>query len=186
MAELEQLRLAFGDDWQKVMARFYPLIMGRAFENAGVELGMGLAFDLDNPLVQETLKELGQQIRRVADTTIEEVQALVGRGAEEGWSNERLAQELAHLGEIRSKERALLIARTETAAAYSKGSLLAYQQSGVVGGVEWLATLDADTSAECRALHGTSRPPDGEFADGTLHPPRHPRCRCALVPIVER
>jgi SPP1 gp7 family putative phage head morphogenesis protein len=184
MPDMEQLRLDFGSDWAKVMARFYPLILGSAFENAGVELGMGLAFDLDNPLIQETLADLGLLIRRVADTTIEEVQALVGRGAAEGWSNERLAEELGKLAEIRSPERALLIARTETAAAYSRGSLLAYQQSGVVEQVEWLATLDADTSAECRALHGTRRPLDGEFADGTLHPPRHPRCRCALVPIV--
>jgi SPP1 gp7 family putative phage head morphogenesis protein len=184
VADFEQLRLAWGDEWASVMERFYPLLVEKAFGDAGIALGMSLAFTLDNPLIQEILGELAQQVRGVADTTIDEIQALVGRQAAEGWSVDQLASEIAKLGEIHSTERAQLIARTESAAAYSRGSLAAYKQSGVVEAVEWLAEMDDRTSPECRALHGKRRTLNETFDDGTSHPPRHPRCRCALVPIV--
>jgi SPP1 gp7 family putative phage head morphogenesis protein len=76
---------------------------------------------------------------------------------------------------------------TETATAYSMGSLLAYAQSGVVESVEWLATIDKQTCPDCRALDGETRAlADATFSDGTAHPPHHPRCRCALAPILKK
>lgn len=181
---VDQLGLDDGDVLATLLRRYYPLLLEQAYGDAADLLTVDLAFDLDNPLVQEVLGELAQQVRRVTDTTKDEIRALIGKQADEGWSIPELAAEIRKLGEIHSKQRATLIARTETAAAYSRGSLLAYQQSGVVAAVEWLATLDDLTSPECAALHGTQAPLGEAFADGTLHPPRHPRCRCTLVPVL--
>lgn len=184
MPTVDQLGLDDGTALATLVRRYYPLILEQAYSDANDVLGLDLAFDLANEQVQNVLGELAKLVTRVAETTKDEIAALIGKQAEEGWSIDRLADEIEALGEIHSKTRAVLIARTETAAAYSKGSLLAYQESGVVAQVEWLATLDDLTSPECAALHGTRAELGKAFRDGTLHPPRHPRCRCTLVPVL--
>lgn len=173
-----------GDDLIELVKRFYPLLIERAFGDAERELGVGIAFDLDMPQVQEVLDELARRVRSVADTTREQIRELVGRQAAEGWSVEQLADEIARLGEISSLTRAELIARTETAAAYSRGSLLAYLESGVVGEVEWLTAEDELTCDICAPLNGTRVKLGRVWPGGIEHPPAHPNCRCALVPIV--
>lgn len=183
--DVDSLPLDDGTAITRLMRRFYPLLLRQAFGDAGVTLGTAIAFDLDNPFVQEVLGELATQIRAIADTTKDEIRDLVGRQADEGWSLAELAAQIREHGETMSQTRSDLIARTETASAYSKGSLLAFEESGVVRAVEWLATLDDQTSPECEALHGTRAKLGDAFADGTLHPPRHPNCRCAIIPIVE-
>ena len=118
-------------------------------------------------------------------STRDQIRALVGRQASEGWSIAQLAKEIRTLGGIESRKRAVVIARTETASAYSRGSLLAYQESGVVEKVEWLATIDDATCPDCEGLHGTTAKLGKAFGDGTLFPPRHPNCRCSLAPVIE-
>lgn len=183
--DVDQLGLDLGPEVALLMRRYYPLLLRQAYAGAGEQLGVGIAFDVDNPFVQETLAELASLVTGVAETTRDEIRALVGKQAEEGWSVAELAAQIRAHGETMSSSRSETIARTETAAAYSRGSLLAYEESGVVAAVEWLATLDDQTSPECQALHGTRAALGRAFADGTMHPPRHPNCRCVLVPVVE-
>lgn len=86
------------------------------------------------------------------------------------------------------KQRALLIARTELAAAATagqdrlwkiaieRGQLLASRLERV-----WIATPGLQNLCEiCQQLHGQVAPVDGPFPDGTDRPPRHPACRCAV------
>jgi SPP1 gp7 family putative phage head morphogenesis protein len=181
VADFEQMRLAWGDEWASVMERFYPLLVEKAFGDAGIALGMSLAFTLDNPLIQEILGELAQQVRGVADTTIDEIQALVGRQAAEGWSVDQLAAEIGKLAEIRSTERARVIAVTETASAYSRGSIAAYQQSGVVDRLTWLTT---DPCEICQENNEKIVPMGEAFPSGHTFPPAHPNCRCAISPVL--
>lgn len=180
-----QLGLDLGPAIRAALARFYPLLLARAFDDAAIQLDVDVAFDLENPQVQATLAELAQLVTRVADTTRDEIRTLVGQQAAEGWSIAQLADAIARRGEVQSVTRATVIARTETASAYSRGSILAWQESGVVGQVEWDATLDDVTATACQALHGQRAPLGGTFADGVAFPPQHPNCRCALLPIVE-
>lgn len=173
-----------GAELEKLARRFYPLLLERAFGDAGRQVGIGIAFDLANDAVQLVLDELAQQVRRVAETTRADVQALVGRQAAEGWSVAELAAEIARLGEVASTTRAEVIARTETAAAYSRGSLLAYEQSGVVSHVEWLTAEDELTCPVCAPLNGVRAKLGAPFPGGIYFPPAHPNCRCALSPVV--
>jgi len=181
--DADQLGLDLGDGIGLLLRRYYPVLLRQAFQDAGIALSMDLAFDVDNPFVQATLADLARLVRGVADTTREEIRALIGRQADEGWSIARLADEIRAHGVTASTARAEAIARTETAAAYSRGSLLAYEESGVVGAVEWLA--GPDECPECAALSGTRAPLGATFADGTPHPPKHPNCRCTLLPVLE-
>lgn len=183
--DVDSMPLDDGDLIRRLLRRYYPLILGRSYLDASEMLNMGIDFDLDNPLIQEVLGELLTELGRVPETTLEEIRVLIGKQAAEGWSISELAEAIRKRGEIASVTRSEVIARTETAAAYSKGSILAYQESGVVEAIEWLATIDDQTSEGCRALNGTRAPLGKPFADGTKHPPRHPNCRCAIIPIVK-
>ena len=98
---------------------------------------------------------------------------------------------------------ALRIARTETARAVTRGSIEAWNQTGVVTAKEWDAS--DDSCPFCAEMDGRTigtgepywdkgqemtvefegrniRLPMGLVVDG---PPLHPNCRCALKPVVD-
>ena len=55
-----------------------------------------------------------------------------------------------------------------------------YQEnSNVVTGVEWVATLDTKTSPVCRGLDGQIFP-----VDSGQRPPAHPNCRSTTIPVI--
>jgi SPP1 gp7 family putative phage head morphogenesis protein len=181
--EWEQLRLLFIEDIQREMKRWYPQLLENAWLDAGSTLGLDIAFDLSNPRVQDVLDELLTKVMGVADTTIEEARALIGRQASEGWSVEELARQLREIGVTQSKTRAQSIAVTEMARGYSLGSQLAWKESNVVSGQEWLVT---DPCPVCEPLAGKIVKLDEAFADGIYVPgDTHPLCRCSLAPVVE-
>jgi HK97 family phage portal protein len=160
---------------------FHVDLIELAFGDAADTLGMDLLFDVENENVQEVLGELAQLVSRVADTTRDDIAALVGISAQEGWSIDDLAAEILKLNEIQTPNRARLIARTETARAYSEGSLLGYADGGIEE-TEWLVS---DPCPICEPLAGRTAPIGGEFAPGIRVPgDPHPACKCALAPVV--
>jgi SPP1 gp7 family putative phage head morphogenesis protein len=69
--------------------------------------------------------------------------------------------------------------RTAIMTVENRVSLETYQASGVVRDVRWVTTKDERLCPICRPLNGKS------LRDiGGQPPPRHFRCRCAIVPIV--
>jgi SPP1 gp7 family putative phage head morphogenesis protein len=171
-----------GAELLRIMQRYWPETFAAAWADVNASLGLDLVFDLENEQVQEILGQLAERIVAVAETTKDEIRSLVGRAAEEGWSTDDLAARIAEHGEIASVNRATLISRTETASAYERGSHLAYVQSGVVSGTEWL--LGPDPCPICQELGGKVVPLGAEFAPGVRHAPAHPACRCATAPML--
>ena len=165
-----------GTEAATLMRRFYPLVIESAFNDASLA-GVPVAFDLDNPFVQATLSKLAKQIKSVADTTRDEVQRLVGLQAEHGWSVEQLASELQQLVEVRSRTRALLIARTETGTAYNLGSVAAYR----AGGVKFVEVLDGDDDEPCATANGQR----WTLEQAEANPIAHPNCTRSYIPVVE-
>lgn len=166
-----------------LMRRFYPLLLAVSYRDASDVLQVDeIAFSLTNPLVQTILGELALEVRAVAETTRQQIRDIVGRGAEEGWGVDQLMSEIIGLAEIQTPQRAELIAITESAAAYSKGSIAAYRQSGVVLGMRWLA--EGDACPICDPLDEILVELDEAWPGGVAHPPAHPRCRCAIAPYV--
>lgn len=167
-----------------LMKPFYVQLLRDAFGDAA-DAGIAVSFDLENPFVQQTIAGLAKKVKGVAETTRADIQMLVGQQAGNGWSAQELAQAIRDQGITRSETRAMLISRTETAAAYSQGSIAAYRASGVVKQTEWLTAGDDDDCPICAALNGT-RADLGDMFDGDIDaPPAHPACRCVLSPIVE-
>lgn len=169
---------------QSLMRRLYPLLVEAAFADASA-FGISVDWDLENPFVQDVLDALADEVKNVAETTKDEIRALVGRQAAEGWSIDELAQAIEQAGVTRSAARATIIARTETTRAYSLGSIAAFQVSGVVDRLEWLTAQDEKTCPECSALDGQVIDMGKSFDGGVMFPPAHPNCRCALLPVLK-
>jgi hypothetical protein len=74
-------------------------------------------------------------------------------------------------------ERALLIARTESARAYRTGSLEQYRESGVVRGFKRLVKK-ATACLACLMLDGETFDLESELND-------HPRGKCTAIPLVQ-
>lgn len=178
--EAGQLSIDFGDEAAALFNRWHPILVEQAFVDGAAALGVELAFDLANDEVQAILVELATLVRKVADTTRDEIRGLVGRQAAEGWDLGRLADEIGQLAFDHAKTRAELIAVTETASAYSRGSMLYYSGAGVKR-VTWLVT---EPCPDCEKNQGAIVDLGADFPSGHPHPPAHPRCRCAIAPIV--
>ena len=119
----------------------------------------------------------------IDEATRDMLRATVTEGIEEGWSTDRLADEIAGHYAF-SDERAAMIARTETRYADVAGSLSAYKASGVVSGKEWL-TADGCCD-ECGDLDGVVVGLDDDFpGDGSDGPPLHPNCECSVLPVLD-
>jgi len=160
----------------KVMGKFYPLLLEYAWGDAKDD-GVGISWSLSNPHVQEVLDRLADDIKGVADTTKDEIRALVGRQADEGWSTEELAKQIQELGETRSPIRAKAIARTETGTAYNLGAVSAYRE----GGITHVQVLDGDDDEPCASANGATWTLD----EAEKNPLGHPNCVRAFAPIVE-
>lgn len=121
----------------------------------------------------------------ITDGTRSMLNDLVTKAMQEGWSNDHLKEEILN-GYPFSESRAETIARTEINRADSQGSLIAYQESGVIQGKQSILSFDYDDDDICldNADAGII-PLDEAFPSGDLAPPYHPRCRCTLdgVPI---
>lgn len=180
---VEQLGLDDGATLGLLLRRFYPDVLASAFGDAEDLLALDLAFDVASDAVQAVLDQLLLQARGITETTKDELRTLIGQQAAEGWSAEELADQIRAAAPGMARRRAAVIAVTETASAYSRGSLLAYRQSGVVSELVWMTAPSEDACPICKPLDGKTVLLDQEFAPGIRFPPAHPQCRCAIAPI---
>ncbi len=110
-------------------------------------------------------------------------EARLARLASSGASDARLERFRARL----IAERAETIARTETVAAANQGQLQAWREAVLRGYLpataakEWTVTADDRLCPVCAPMSGEIVPLMGLFSGGVEGPPRHPRCRCAII-----
>jgi len=174
------------------------------------EIPISIAFDVYNP---EVTSELLRQTRRfpagVVGTSEEIIRREIANGLELGESIDKLRKRVTErLGPTYIKNRAEMIARSETIYASNAGAELGYMQSGVVEGKKWLTAIDERTCFPCTDMNNMTAPLgqptwekeglnigevqgkyglDFDYTEGAMpFPPLHPRCRCTIIPIVER
>ena len=84
------------------------------------------------------------------------------------------------------RERAETIARTELIGASVRGqraAWLAGRRDGVIPAgaeMEWIVTPDDRLCKRCLDMEGETADVEGTFKGGSIGPPLHPRCRCAV------
>jgi len=110
-----------------------------------------------------------------------------------GVSKEVTSKTVGRYIEKKLRERAETIARTETIRASNAGTQAAWSEArerGLirVGGEprEWIAAYSERTCPICQALDGETVPFDAVFSNGSMYPPAHPRCRCAVGLVYEK
>jgi SPP1 gp7 family putative phage head morphogenesis protein len=137
------------------------------------------SFDVENPYVQDVLKDTAKRITGIDDTTRDLIRAITGQT--ELSTAEKRARLMDLMGT--TPARAEMIARTETASAVEGGNHIAWKESGVVDRKEWL--LGPEPCELCEPLGGKVVGLDDEFSEGIAHPPLHPNCTCATAPVVK-
>ena len=154
-------------------------------------------FGQANPLaVQAAARSADRMAQVVSQHLAERVAGAVANGVEQGLSITQIADAIAEQGF--SEERATMIARTESAYAYSEGRIDAWKETGVVQGKQWLLSPDACEFCEAAAAQFSENAiglDDDFYARGTVltgtdggqmtlsyrsvnAPPLHPNCRC--------
>jgi SPP1 gp7 family putative phage head morphogenesis protein len=139
--------------------------------------------------------------------SVDELKKALIEGIKEGETILDLTARVQEVFDDWTRERAYMVARTETIRASNRGSLEAYRQSGVVEKLIWISYLDERCCSWCEDMDGTIVGIDEGFfdlgdeytiadekgKDRTMHldyeavetPPLHPDCRCSLGPYLE-
>lgn len=146
--------------------------VGRNFlpNQAAIDFLKNYTFDLVKGLADETRNDLKQELQRGI---------LNGEGVPD------LSKRVQGVMDS-SKNRAEMIARTETNRAENMGSLDAWRQSGRAMTKEWLAHIDNRTSGICKRLNGQVVDINERFRDSKTGekfdgPPALPNCRSTLI-----
>lgn len=171
-------------------------------------------FNVANPEVQKFVDNYTARLASdVAEYTHVAAKDLLGDGLAQGESIPQLADRIRPWAEVDpltpsiggAKYRSEMIARTESARAYVKGEQLAWKQTGVVTGKQWLLAPDSCPICEAAAAEFANKtiPLDANFYDKgetidagdqsqTLDyeaidgPPLHPNCYLPGTPVLAR
>lgn len=182
--------------------------------NVGAETGVRLlpenlqdrvSFDYANPEVQRYVDRATTQLATgVNETTSVRVRDVLGNSLTEGKTIPEIREQVKATMQV-DGARAEMIARTETAKAYTQGQLEAWKQTdGLVTGKRWV--LAPDACEFCRAaarMYNETPKPLGEpffrmgetlqgVKGGVMNidyqdidgPPLHPNDRCSVNPVV--
>ena len=168
---------------------------------AGLEqLGLDEEFDIDTPDIKAKIKKNTALLSEsMTNTTIETLNKDIIEGLEAG---EAIAGLTARISESTGfdKARSEAIARTETVRSGAQAEVAAWEESGVVASLVWWTAQDERVDDECAELHGNevdigeSFISPGELQDlgeddytgvGIDTPPRHPNCRCTIIPMLK-
>jgi HK97 family phage portal protein len=179
---------AFEDEeLQKLLSPLHIQVIKRAWKEGDDLTDQEIPIDLEtDPALKNLLLELAALVKRINDTTRNEIAKQVRIAMERGYSIPQLANGYAKEGfkgirgvfEEASESRARTIARTETANVYNQGSVIRFQRAGI----KYVYVLDGvDFDEECRAANGQI----WTLEKAMENPTEHPNCTRAFAPAVE-
>lgn len=139
-------------------------------------------------------REALRKATMIADTDRDEVIAAIQNGLDEGLGTAQIATNIRKVSQL-TPYRASVVARTETHAAATYGSIESVRQAerdlGVVMVKEWLPTRDNRTRPEHLAMAGVQVGMDEKFivggeamdrpGDTGADPSQTINCRCAII-----
>lgn len=191
--------------WDAVAQRTTALFVDPIQEAAAAAMTLGahsliatldvdVAFDLANPRAVSYLEAHGAElVRGIDDTTRDSLRVLLRQAVDEGWGYGRTAKAIrdqfdgfaglkpqAHI-----RDRATLVAVTESAMAYEHGNRIVVDDlatSGLRMEHSWLTVGDNRVSDGCRENQRAGWiPTDEPFPSSHSNPPRFPGCRCTTL-----
>ena len=178
-------------DIKKQVKNIYNGGIKKAEDDLDVDLGVG---DSDIPTIEKYVQEQvdgysmpdGKAgfpgLKGVNVETQDSVMEVVMAGAKAGKGPAQIAENIQGVF-LSTKNRAMMIARTETNRIHNAGAYEGYKKSGFAGEVRWMAHIDSKTCPICKALNNEEveigdyfeeKGWKGQFA------PAHPNCRCTI------
>lgn len=136
-----------------------------------VEGTIGIEFNVNNPRFQALVDQKVEKFSfEVNDTTLKQLKREFATGFAEGNSIPQFEQRIKKVFGIAKKSRLRTIAKTEILGTVNRGTLLGYQQSGVVKGKTWITTRKATVRDIHRIMEGETVPLNRRFSNGLMHP----------------
>lgn len=162
-----------------------PLLVQAAQRSTAViAADLSINYNLLHPgVLRFAQKESSFLIDGITKTTRDSVAAALARGLEEGASTSRIAEMIAEAGAF-SKDRSMLIARTETARTFNGAPT--YALNAIQNGTgrkfvkTWSTALDDRVRDEHIALEGETVEINSTFSNGVQYP-SEPNCRCTVL-----
>jgi hypothetical protein len=165
------------------------------------EVKVGGQIDITTPaMVRFFNEDTASLVKGINKTTRKQLAKAIAEGFQLGESIDKIKNRVRNVYDNASKNRALMIARTETLRSSNFAAAQAFLQSGVVTGKEWLTTKDGRQDFACDELDGKIVDVNKDFVDkdsnitvgdDTLkieadvgYPPLHTNCRCTIIPVV--
>ncbi|ARK30777.1 minor capsid protein [Halalkalibacter krulwichiae] len=150
-------------------------------------IGVGINFERENQSVLDSFinqdwsgAHFSERIWRNQQALKEALSTNLERGIREGHKLEKIAKVFDEQFDSKAYQSQRLV-RTETAHIITESREKVYEENGIQQ-VQWLATLEANTCADCADL-------DGQIFDlnDSIRPvvPYHPNCKCDIVPVIE-
>lgn len=136
---------------KEIARRYYAEIIESSWETWNQELGVEVAFDIDDPAVAEALRQAENRMDGVLDTTWSAIADYLATAAADGLSQADMIRGLKGLVEETYKGRAKTTARTELATAQNMGAHGRYAAAGV----SKVRVFDGDDDGPCAAVNNT-------------------------------
>jgi SPP1 gp7 family putative phage head morphogenesis protein len=166
-----------------------------------------VAWDIANPEVQAFISDYSFKFANgLGATTKESLRGLTASAQAEGWSINKLRDELTGIYGGWDKTRAQMIAQTETIRSSNAGAVASYAKAGIEY-KQWFTAEDGKVCGYCQEMHGKivgvsetywamgdemtinvedQKPTTMTFTyEDVGAPPLHPNCRCTILPVVE-
>lgn len=196
MAELLVGSEAFWlNEQDEMLSVVYPEIQAAVDEGvlAAGEAIQAAKFGVDFAVVNESARLFAQQysfalVTQINGSTVKALQSFVDNWIASGQPLHELTNTLATdplTSAMFGRQRARLIAITETTRAYAEGNMLMWAKSGYVIGTTWHTVRDNDVDALCQMNEQAGVVPLGQdYPSGHKAPGAHPGCRCYLSPVM--
>lgn len=158
------------------------------------DIGATIAFDVLDTRCIEFLKVRAQRFaKRVNDVTWEGLRESLRQGITDGEGIPQLERRVLEVMGERIRSSPETIARTEVVGASNGGTMLAWEQSGIVSGKRWLAEIDNRTRDSHVQAHNQIVGINDDFnvGDGAGPTPgqiglaeEDINCRCSMVAVL--
>lgn len=182
------------EDWevqltllQVLVDRYGERVAEKAAQDAIKELDLEIEWNNRHPLYLQWIEEFSaREVTNIDSTTRRTIKQIISDGVDEGLGRDQIAKKLRDEYASFSPRRSKMIANNEVAEAYANGNFIMYQRANV-NYKRWWTTNDAKVSQGCQdnqdqGIINMQEP----FKSGHMVPPRHPNCRCDILPEFER
>lgn len=193
--------------WESVFVSYIREIVIEQGEAVLQFLGVRGNLDLTTDPATNYLRVHGAKlVSDINETTRNKLKKTLAEGFDKGESVTKLSKRVRDVFKDATRNRSVMIARTESLRASNFATVEAYRQSEVVEAKQWLTERDLRTCPWCQEMDGrlidvtetyfksgdTLSVKNDEGKTVTLkvgsldigYPPLHPNCRCTTIPIL--